>query len=78
MNGLQRLRGIALLIGLFLLLLPQEVHAYLDPGTGSLILQALLAAFFASLMTVKIYWKKIKQVLSARFSKSQEPKESHD
>ncbi len=78
MNGLQRLRGIALLIGLFLLLLPQEVHAYLDPGTGSLILQAILAAFFASLMTAKIYWKKIRQVLSALFSKSPKTEKSHD
>lgn len=35
-------------------------HAYLDPGTGSLILQGLLAAIAGALVTANIYWLKIK------------------
>ena len=34
--------------------------AYLDPGTGSLILQGLIAAIAGSLLTVKLYWYKLK------------------
>ena len=34
-------------------------HAYLDPGTGSLILQALIAGIAAALAAVKIFWLKI-------------------
>ena len=34
-------------------------HAYLDPGTGSLILQGLLAAIAGALVTANIYWLKI-------------------
>ena len=32
---------------------------YLDPGTGSFIIQILLASLFGIGVAVKIYWKKI-------------------
>ena len=34
-------------------------HAYLDPGSGSFILQLLLAALVGSIFIIKSYWKKI-------------------
>jgi hypothetical protein len=34
--------------------------AYLDPGSGSFILQLLLAAFLGFLFLLKTYWQKIK------------------
>lgn len=35
-----------------------QAHAYIDPGTGSMLLQALLAAFFAVLIFGKnIYYR---------------------
>jgi len=33
--------------------------AYLDPGSGSFILQLLLAALVGGLFIIKSYWKKI-------------------
>lgn len=36
-------------------------HAYLDPGTGSMILQVLLGGIAGALVVVKLYWKKIKR-----------------
>ena len=33
--------------------------AYLDPGTGSMVLQALVAAVAGIAITVNVYWKKI-------------------
>ena len=45
------------------------VLAYLDPGTGSLILQILMAAFFAALMTLKLWWGRLTAFIHAIFSK---------
>jgi hypothetical protein len=33
--------------------------AYLDPGSGSFILQILLASFLGALFVVRTYWQKI-------------------
>ena len=41
---------------LTILLFANEAHAYIDPGTGSLIIQMIAGAFLASLMTVKLWW----------------------
>lgn len=42
------------------ILFPKDALAYLDPGTGSLIIQTIVAIFFGALLTAKIYWSKIK------------------
>jgi len=34
--------------------------AYLDPGTGSYIIQLLVAGLMGILFLVKVYWRKIK------------------
>jgi len=39
---------------------PYNVHAYLDPGTGSYFLQLIIAGFLGSLFAIKFQWKKIK------------------
>ena len=39
------------------------VHAYLDPGTGSMVLQALLGLFAAAAATCGIFWQRIKAFL---------------
>ena len=41
-------------------------HAYIDPGTGSLILQSIIGAIAAGLVTIKIYWQKIRAFFSSR------------
>ncbi|MFH2012297.1 MAG: hypothetical protein ABIJ37_06320 [Pseudomonadota bacterium] len=52
----------------FLLFSVCEAQAYLDPGTGSYILQLILAGLFGTLVTIKIYWKRIKTYLKSSFS----------
>jgi len=37
-----------------------SAYAYLDPGLGSILLQATIGAIAAGSLTVKIYWQKIK------------------
>lgn len=36
-----------------------RAQAYLDPGSGSFILQLLLAALVGSLFLIKSYWKRL-------------------
>lgn len=35
-------------------------HAYLDPGTGSIILQSLLASIAVALGAIRMYWQQCK------------------
>lgn len=63
-----------LFLGLLYLIFPRTVYGYLDPGTGSYILQIVLAAFVGAAFTVKIYWAKIKTVFLNIFSKKDKNK----
>ena len=49
-----------LLIFYLSFLLTFEAHAYIDPGSGSIIIQAILGAIAAAGTTLTIYWRKIK------------------
>jgi hypothetical protein len=47
-------------------------YAYIDPGTGSIILQAILA-FIASVFAVaSFYWNKIKLFIKSKLKKKSE------
>jgi len=50
--------------------LSNSSYAYLDPGTGSIILQAILGFIAASLATLSFYWNKVKTFLSRLFKKN--------
>ena len=66
------MRSVALLVTLALAWLPgaalgagspQTVLAYIDPGAGSFILQALVATLAGAAVAVHAYWRKIKSFL---------------
>ena len=38
-----------------------DAFAYLDPGTGSIVIQALIGALIGVGITLKIYWYKLKE-----------------
>jgi DUF1365 family protein len=42
------------------------VFAYIDPGTGSLIVQSVIGAIAAIGVTLKIYWHKLKVFFSKK------------
>jgi len=44
--------------------------AYVDPGTGSYLLQLLIATVLGSLFALKVYWKKLIGFLVQKFSRS--------
>ncbi len=47
--------------------------AYLDPGTGSIILQGLLAAFAMIAAAGSMFWRRIKETISSLFSRKGSP-----
>lgn len=44
----------------FSTMLTTDAHSYIDPGTGSIILQAIIGGIAALGFTIKLYWYKIK------------------
>jgi len=53
-----------------------DAYAYLDPGTGSILLQAIIATVASSLFVIKMYWYKFRGLLG--FSRQPEDDVSHD
>jgi len=45
-------------------------HAYLDPGTGSIILQSVLAGIAVAMGVLRLYWYRLKAFFSGRTSES--------
>ena len=48
-------------------------HAYLDPGTGSMILQVLLGGVAGLALAGKLYWHKLLSLLGIRRKSELEP-----
>lgn len=46
-------------------------HAYLDPGTGSIILQSILAGVAVAMGVVRLYWYRLKSFFSGKTSESE-------
>ena len=57
-----------------LLILSTNAHAYLDPGTGSYVLQILLGTLAAGFFAIKHYWVRI----STMFSKPKGEEQGQD
>ncbi len=56
-----------LLIIVSFFLMSTNSHAYIDPGTGGILLQALLGAIAAIGAYITLYWRKFKNLLSKIF-----------
>ena len=51
------------------LIFPGKSYAYLDPGSGSYILQLIIAGLVASSFAVKTFWKTVKDFFTGMFFK---------
>jgi hypothetical protein len=49
-------------------------YAYIDPGTGSLIIQAIIGAVAAIGVTIKIFWHRLKIFFSGGSKKGEKEK----
>ena len=43
------------------LLTAQDTYAYLDPGTGSMILQVVVGTIVGAFMAIKLYWSRLRE-----------------
>ena len=43
-----------------------DAYAYLDPGTGSMFITAIIGALVGLFITLKIYWYKLKEKIIGR------------
>jgi hypothetical protein len=50
-------------------------NAYLDPGSGSFLLQILLAALLGGLFVLRSYWGRVKTFFANLFSKNEQKEE---
>lgn len=62
--------GHILLIGASLIEPLKVGHAYLDPGSGSIIIQVILAGLLGAAFIIRSYWAKIKGFFRSRFTKN--------
>ncbi len=53
---------VAVLFLAILIVLPSTAMAYMDPGTGSTLISAIIGACVATAITVKTYWYKLKSL----------------
>lgn len=51
---------------LIALVFSTPAHAYLDPGTGSMIFQAIIAVFLGAAATGKLWWSKVRGFFSRK------------
>ena len=58
----------------FTIFFNNKAFAYLDPGTGSIILQALVGAIAAGATYCSMYWQKIKNFFNKKDKTDKEDK----
>ena len=57
--------GRAITLGLLGLTVSAPSHAYLDPGTGSIILQSILAGIAVAMGVLRLYWHRFKSFIGS-------------
>ena len=60
-------------ISVLLLLMFTDAVAYLDPGTGSMLLQVILGGIAAVGVAIKLYWHKLRAAFG--MAKKEEPED---
>lgn len=55
-----------------------SAHAYLDPGSGSMILQVLLGGLLSVAVVIKFYWNRLLSFLGISKGKDEDCSDSTD
>jgi len=64
----QSLTNVVLLAAGTTLFFTEPAWAYLDPGTGSMMLQLLLGGVAGAMVVGKLYWHRFRRFMTSRFS----------
>jgi|KBSMisStandDraft_5_1062788.scaffolds.fasta_scaffold5851474_1 hypothetical protein len=71
----RRLVAVVLFPSLFLF--PAAAEAYVDPGTGSYVLQLLIAGFLGALFALKVFWHKMIGLFKSLLGRGEKIPRSH-
>lgn len=64
-----------LLIAYFVWISERQVDAYLDPGSGSMLVQLLLGGVAGAAVIMKLGWERFKDIFRSSKAKQTEPNE---
>ena len=70
MNFKKSFRNLGIVTSLSFGLLVSDAYAYIDPGSGSMIIQMIIGALVGVGITVKIYWYRLKEKFMFKKSKA--------
>ena len=69
----QKLLNVVVLAGFCLLMSERSAHAYLEAGTGAMILQVLLGGIAGVWVITRLYWRRFLALFSSRRAKEDAP-----
>ncbi len=78
MKNFTQFTTILTVLALFYLVFTEEAYAYLDPGTGSYILQLIIAGLLGGLFALKMFWSKVKNFFVNVFSRGNKHEKTED
>ena len=61
------------LLALLALAAGGRAEAYIDPATGSMVLQMVIAGVVGALFALKLFWQRIVRAVSGLFRRSPQP-----
>jgi len=67
------LLSVFLVFGFFMTLTIKQAHAYIDIGSGALMLQVALASLFGSVFAIKVFWRRVLDNVGRLLSKDKDP-----
>jgi O-antigen/teichoic acid export membrane protein len=75
MKNIQRAsKEFALFVAVLTLVIPANAHAYIDPGTGSVVVQAVIGAVVAVGFFLKTNWLRVKNFAKKLFGGGKDDK----
>lgn len=74
MKDLKRFKIIFVMLVVFYAAFPGMAYAYINPGTGTFILQLIIGALTGGIVAIKLYWNKIKAFFKNLFKANKNEK----
>ncbi len=78
MTCIKRFTGLIGLTALGVILFTGDAHAYIDTSTGSYIIQILLAGLMGIMLTLKVFWRQVKDFFSKDKTSSDKSEDKTD
>ncbi len=70
--------SILMLMGVIFLVFVKSVYAYIDPGTGSMLIQAFIAIVAGVSVSIGIFWRRLKSFFSRLSGRSTHERNNSD